>query len=182
MGASGWVEFVEYEADFGEGLWKARRGVFEAGRYQAPAGAEGVDLEGLSDDDVKAMMAEAVGLPVEYIDEMEGMAPGGVGAPRPRDELDERIGRMLALTMDSGSHSILDMVRVGDERGLGVVTPVRDEELERIVGTSRPTRGDVEEHVEALLGLRDRWEGSVVVVYGDDGAPTELCFLGFSGD
>lgn len=182
MGATCWVRYVPYEADFGEALWKARREVFEAGDYAAPYGMSGDEAGAPSDEDVQASMAEFLGVDAADLEGFEEMVPESVRGPAPRDELDERIAGMLNMTMDQGSHSILDLVRVGDQPGFGVVTPVPEAELEELVGTARPTRIQVEAIETSLFDRCPRWEGRLVVVHDDTGAPQELCFLGVSGD
>jgi hypothetical protein len=176
------VRYVPYDVDFGETLWRARREAFLAGDYSAPNGISGNEAGAMSDGDVQASMAEFLGVDVADLEEFENMVPEGTQSPAPRDDLDERIARMLTMTMDQGSHSILDVVQVGEWPGIGVVTPVPEAELQELVGTSRPTHPQVAATEAALMERCPRWEGRLVVVHDDQGNPDELCFLGVTGD
>jgi hypothetical protein len=86
-------------------------------------------------------------------------------------------------TQESGTHSILDMVRVlrpGEERGVehglpeyGVIIPTG------LPGVQRLTR----EHVDALEELPYQWgAGHCAVLHDAEGRPAELYFWGASGD
>ncbi|MCZ7542728.1 MAG: hypothetical protein M5R40_03950 [Anaerolineae bacterium] len=39
----------------------------------------------------------------------------------------------------------------------------------------------VEDKADDLIELRERWQGTYVIVY-KDGVPDEICFAGYSGD
>lgn len=90
--------------------------------------------------------------------------------------------RMRALGLDTeGTHSILDMTSIGPEPGFGVVAPLDDDQLDALFGTLTPTRAQVEAERGLIEQIRDRWEGTYVVAY-QDGAPSEILFIGVSGD
>ncbi len=72
------------------------------------------------------------------------------------------------------------MVRVGEENGAGVVTPVDEELLQLLYGTIRPSREQVEANMSFLEDI-ERGEGIYIVTYRD-GAPSEILFAGYSYD
>ena len=79
-----------------------------------------------------------------------------------------------------GTRSILDMERVSDEVDYGAVTPVSDEDLINLFGTSRPTREMIESNEELFEAL-ERGQGVYIVAYRDD-QPSEIFFAGYSFD
>jgi hypothetical protein len=89
---------------------------------------------------------------------------------------------MFNLTMDAGSHSILDMQRVSAKPGFGNVVPMTEAEMQQIPGTTKPTVADVEEAKDRPWQRCRRWEGLLVVIHDDAGAPSEISFLGAPGD
>jgi hypothetical protein len=78
-----------------------------------------------------------------------------------------------------GTRSILDMERVGDQPGYGVVAPVSSDVLIRCYGTLQPTRQMIEEN--PLYANVDRGQGIYVIAY-KDGQPSEIFFAGCSYD
>ena len=84
-----------------------------------------------------------------------------------------------------GTRSIVDMDDVGDtpadpdDPQHGVVSPLSEEMLLELFGTTEPTR----EMVQDLSFMEDveRGTGVYVVVY-DRGKPSEICFAGYSYD
>ena len=100
------------------------------------------------------------------------------GGRKPPTTIDEG----LELNAESGTHSILDVVDVVDEREAGYVAPIPEDELERFFGTTRPTRDMVDtSEVFELVEDWGRYEGAYFLLYSGD-RPTEVCFVGFSGD
>ena len=92
---------------------------------------------------------------------------------------------------EGGTSSIIDCprIRLGvpeDDAGWlnwhirGTVIPLSDAELERAVGTTRPTAA----HREPLEAQADRarWTGRCTILYGADGQPENWYFWGHSGD
>jgi hypothetical protein len=79
-----------------------------------------------------------------------------------------------------GTRSILDMERVGQSPGLGVLVLLPLEHLEELYGTQRPTREMIEQNMEFLDEI-ERGEGVYIIVY-KDGNPSEIFFAGFSYD
>ncbi|NBE84893.1 hypothetical protein [Micromonospora rubida] len=83
---------------------------------------------------------------------------------------------------ESGTHSILDMIRVvteSEKPDYGTVQPVTTREARRCAGTEVLTR----EHVEAIVGLAEQsWFGRCAVLHDATGRPDEIYFWGRSGD
>ena len=79
-----------------------------------------------------------------------------------------------------GTRSILDMERISAEPDYGAVTPLSDEALIDLFGTTKPTREMLESSDELFESL-ERGQGVYVVAYQDD-KPSELFFAGYSFD
>jgi hypothetical protein len=80
----------------------------------------------------------------------------------------------------NGTRSILDLDRVSDETDFGVVTPLGDDALEELFGTTRPTREMVEGNFDFWEDL-ERGQGIYIVLH-KGGQPDELFFAGYSYD
>jgi len=82
----------------------------------------------------------------------------------------------------SGTHSVIDMTQVADEPGYNTVAPAPPEYLLELFGTTQPAASAVESAIEAaaMHGF-GRWHGMYLLAYAD-GAPTEIFFVGHSGD
>lgn len=102
------------------------------------------------------------------------------GRPSSLEEL--RAAKEIEEFWEAGTHSILDMDRVGDDEQVGVVRPLTSGELEGVFGTREPSAVEFEqvETPEQLL-LGERWTGRSLVLY-KDGKPDEVYFWGYSGD
>jgi small ligand-binding sensory domain FIST len=81
---------------------------------------------------------------------------------------------------ESGTGSILDMVRVGKKREFRVITPIAAEQLELLYGTKEPSREQVVGNMEFFEEI-DRGEGIYIITYRD-GAASEILFAGYSVD
>jgi hypothetical protein len=79
-----------------------------------------------------------------------------------------------------GTRSILDMERIADEPDFGAVTPLSDEDLDDLFGTSKPTREMIESNDDLFEAL-ERGQGVYIVAYRD-GKPSEIFFAGYSFD
>jgi hypothetical protein len=79
-----------------------------------------------------------------------------------------------------GTRSIIDLGRISEEPEMGAVTPLKEEELEELFGTTHPTREMVEANDELWERL-DRFQGICIVLYKDD-QPDEIFFAGYSCD
>ncbi|MEC7523023.1 MAG: hypothetical protein VYE22_24310 [Myxococcota bacterium] len=93
----------------------------------------------------------------------------------------KRIAALRVRCAEDGTHSILDIDRVGDQAGYGTAGPLAADELRALFGTLEPTRSQVTGAQDSLIGRRRRGMASHVVVLAD-GAPTGITFAGVSGD
>jgi hypothetical protein len=78
-----------------------------------------------------------------------------------------------------GTRSILDLSRVTKRPELGAVSPLPDETLLDLYGTTRPTREMVEQGADSEY--IERGQGIYIIVYRDD-QPDEILFAGYSYD
>jgi hypothetical protein len=79
-----------------------------------------------------------------------------------------------------GTRSILDIERIADEPDYGAVTPLSDDDLVNLFGTSKPTREMIESN-DDLFEAIERGQGVYIVAYRDD-RPSEIFFAGYSFD
>ena len=91
---------------------------------------------------------------------------------------------LIELNGEAGTHSIIDM-----DGGLGAtpefaaVALLTPEQLQRMFDTEYPDHALVENRLESgeLYSFCRNWEGVCILVYTNN-VPTEICFLGCSGD
>jgi hypothetical protein len=79
-----------------------------------------------------------------------------------------------------GTRSILDLERFSDEPDFGAVTPLPDDALLQLYGTTRPTHEMIVRNMDFFEDL-DRGHGTSIVVY-KGGQPDEIFFAGYSYD
>jgi hypothetical protein len=79
-----------------------------------------------------------------------------------------------------GTRSILDIGGIGDNVEFGVAAPLKDEAMEELYETTKPTRQMIEDNMDFFESI-DRGEAIYIVVY-KDGKPDELLFAGYSFD
>ena len=79
-----------------------------------------------------------------------------------------------------GTRSILDVEAVGDSPDFGVAAPLGDAVLQRLYGTSKPTRQMIEANMDFFEEI-DRGQAIYIIAYRD-GKPDELFFAGYSYD
>ena len=96
------------------------------------------------------------------------------------------IDELIERNAEDGTHSIIDMESVTkDWRPYEAdVSPVSDDDLQRLFGTPSPTRPQVEASKSDVMGVveaRPGWTGSYIVTF-EDGRPDQLFFFGISGD
>jgi hypothetical protein len=72
------------------------------------------------------------------------------------------------------------MERISHEADYGAVTPLSEEDLLDLFGTTKPTREMVESNDE-LFDALERGQGVYIVTYQDD-KPSEIFFAGYSFD
>jgi hypothetical protein len=95
------------------------------------------------------------------------------------------IDEAMVATLQSGTHSIIDVVEIADlpwqEDGYGIY-PIPQEDVLRIFGTLKPTHnqvGSIDSYDEGLE--YSRFQGFYLIVY-KDGEPNEIYFEGASGN
>jgi hypothetical protein len=79
-----------------------------------------------------------------------------------------------------GTRSILDLDHIADEPDFFAVTPLDEDVLEELYGTSQPTHAMIERNMDFLEDV-DRGHGIYIIVY-KDGQPDEIFFAGYSFD
>jgi len=79
-----------------------------------------------------------------------------------------------------GTRSILDLDYVSDEPEPEAVTPLDEEFLEELYGTTRPTRQQVLDNMDFFEEV-ERGQGILITLYRDD-RPDEYLFAGYSFD
>jgi hypothetical protein len=79
-----------------------------------------------------------------------------------------------------GTRSILDLDHFSDEPDFGAVTPLADEVLQDLFGTTQPTHEMIMKNMDFFEDI-DRGHGTCIIVY-KDGHPDELFFAGYSYD
>jgi hypothetical protein len=78
------------------------------------------------------------------------------------------------------TRSILDLDHFSDEPDFGAVTPLSDEALKELYGTTQPTHEMIAENMDFLEDI-DRGQGTCITIY-KDGKPDEIFFAGYSYD
>ena len=81
---------------------------------------------------------------------------------------------------ESGTRSILDLDHVSDTPDFCAVTPLDDAALQRLYGTTKPTREMVEENMGFFEDV-ERLHGVYIILY-KGGKPHEILFAGYSAD
>lgn len=79
-----------------------------------------------------------------------------------------------------GTRSILDIEHAAQQRGYGSVSPLSDERLVELFGTTLPSHTMIETNTDFFDEIA-RGQGIYIVVYDDD-QPSELFFAGYSYD
>jgi len=170
MGASSWSYFVPYREDIGAALEALRKRVFQTREYLDPDAS--------------------------LLQVFSGRAAGKKLLDRLPDELREEIRKEISLrrarrpaTIEDlleragagGTHSILDIVKIGARPGRAAAAPLGPAQRRKLYGTLKPDRVQVETRLYELMNLRPAWKACYVVVYRD-GRPSEICFAGSSGE
>jgi hypothetical protein len=97
------------------------------------------------------------------------------------NERPETIEELLEMVAEDGTHSVLDIERVGESPEFGVAAPLTQSLIERAFGGARPTHDQVEAKWDQIAEPLDRWQAYYVTIY-KDGEPAEYAFIGCSGD
>lgn len=163
MGASGWHYYVPYESDFGAALARLQQQVFASGDYYHRG-------KGRKPRSIKELLHRNAEEGTHSILDITrvGARPTKPGAEdfTPRPDLDEA----------ARSRWVEDLIsRIGSVREL------HPDDLVELFGTTMPTRKQVEDRQDEIMEMRTRGSGTIVVIY-EGKQPTELLFIGFSGD
>ncbi|NDJ75059.1 MAG: hypothetical protein GYB65_02275 [Chloroflexi bacterium] len=166
MGATGWSYFVPYQADINAALQALRQDVFESGKYFHLS-----DIVPFADD-IMNIMPEGFADMLQQDAEELGL-----------DDLPEptTIEELLELNAESGTHSILDIEGISATPGFASAAPLSVDQLLELFGTEQPNHAQVEAKIHDIYDLRERWQGTYVIVYKDR-EPEEILFVGYSGD
>jgi hypothetical protein len=106
--------------------------------------------------------------------------PSPVGPDSPAPAARHRtIREAIRAAGADGTRSILDLERVSKEARSGAVAPFPDEVLLDLYGTTRPTRGMVEQGADSEY--LERGQGVYIILYRGD-RPDEIFFAGLSYD
>ena len=178
MGATGWKYFVPYQADLEAALQQLREKVFAEGQYLSGVGITRPDMEaalkacGADTESVLqgfAAQASDPELPAEtrnkfatLVQQLRQLDESGAALPKPNsiEELLERQGA-------SGTHSILDIVRISTTPDFGTVGPLSLPKLIEVFGTERPSHAQIQsKYEEGALEeyFTERWQGIYVIV------------------
>jgi hypothetical protein len=173
MGASGWTYFVQYQPDINQALQDLHNQTFQQRAFeQSEPYWRSLSFEAFLPPDPELMPEDIAGYRAEYERLQALLEPTTINALR------EWQG-------DQGTHSVLDILGVSQERTFQYVSPLTTEELVEMFDTTEPTRQTIEEALadpyHDLHDARDRWEGVYIILYRG-GEPCEICFTGFSGD
>ena len=103
----------------------------------------------------------------------------GADARAPGAQHASILDALLASDAD-GTRSILDLFSVEDTPGDNVAHRLSDEQLQQLLGTTRPTH-EIIENCDDLFEPIERGQGVCIVVYKDD-QPDEIFFAGYSFD
>jgi hypothetical protein len=79
-----------------------------------------------------------------------------------------------------GTRSVLDMERVAQKPGYGVVAALPPARLVELFGTERPSRATIEENMDFFDEI-ERGQGIYIVAYANE-QPSEIFFAGYSYD
>lgn len=199
MGATSWQYFVPYQANVEAALQRLRSEVFAREEYapaitvtkaQLDTALKGVGSDWESNLAFFKAQASDTKLPqttrdkfltlANQLEQMRKSGKSGQGSVAKPQTIDE----LLQSRGESGTHSILDMVRVSPTPELGAVSPLPKSEVVKVFGSEMPTRLQIEKKTKAgaLEGCTSkRWQGIYIIAY-QDAKPVEILFAGCSGD
>lgn len=90
------------------------------------------------------------------------------------------IAMLLLQAAQQGTHSVLDIVRVGKKAAHATAIPLPESLLRKTFGTIQPTRAQVEK-ADLTFAQDLNWQAVYFAIYRD-GTPQEWVFVGSSGD
>lgn len=161
MGASGWKYFVPYSPDINRALHDLRQKVFETNAYHFPLEVH------FTVEEYQSLSEEALTAKIEEL--------------RKAQRRPQSIDELLRMNGETGTHSIIDIESVSATPDYGKVAPLSQQQLLQLFNTDSPTHTMIEARVDDLYTLRQRWQGTYIVVYQDH-QPDEIFFIGYSGD
>jgi hypothetical protein len=168
MGSNPYFYFTRYQPDVQAALEDLRQQEFTAGRYDP------------------AMQAAN---PPSYMFQFK--FPPGDGSPAPGARHGS-IEEAMDAAAESGTGSILDIMRISDEPDFLAACPLPSDELMALFGTTKPTRDLVERIVVGSQNFADslvldfweridRGQGRYIIIY-ESSEPREIFFAGMSVD
>jgi len=166
MGASSWQYFVPYQSNIQKALDELRAEVFQSGKYYIGEPVWHSIDESEYDEYPEEDMREEL---KEWLRRMKSM------------DKPITIEDLLEWNGEDGTHSILDITRVSVKPDFGTISPLAHEELISMFGTHEPTSIMIEQKANKIMELRERWQGTYIIVY-KDGLPEQIYVAGFSGD
>jgi len=131
-------------------------------------------LDGLREREFRAGRYHPVVSDLDF-DDQEALLALLPGAEH--DDIDDAVEAASA----DGTRSILDIEVVDDEPGYSTASPFPARQIQQALGTATPTRAQVEDGLDDLIGEIERGHCLYLTVYAD-GAPRELFFAGYSYD
>ena len=207
MGATSWRYYTPYHPDTAAALRALRADVFARREYVDPTGPLDDRLRqtarrlGQDPDAAEVRQQIANSLRVQQaIDtgDTRGLSPGdrafawrvrefaelaarlGAAPPPPPGRPPASVEELLERAAECGTHSVLDVERVGRRPAFGVAVPMTPAAVRRAFGTAGPTHAQVEEHWADIAERLGRWQARYLAVYLD-GRPHEYAFIGCSG-
>jgi hypothetical protein len=201
MGATGWKYFVPYEPDISAALQRLKQDVFARGEYVFGHGLPQKDFDSrvkrllpvyearmkenfakADDSSQSDMVRVAARHAAEHMKkELEKFR---TSERKPSGKKPKTIAELLKQQAENGTHSILDITSVSSAEEFGAVSPLPKTKLVEVFGTETPSRAQIDELYESgsLEELAsERWQGVYIVAYRD-GSPSEIAFIGCSGD
>jgi hypothetical protein len=181
MGASGWHSRVSYQDDIGAALRQARQTAYDQNdfyRVEADQHARSMDEEayvawGLEQRKVSvpAELADVEWTGGEFRDEWRAAQVTVTGPDS-----------LLDAQPFSGAHSVIDMTHMSASPDYNAVAPAPEEFLLAEFGTAQPSVEAIEKALDEhrLHGFR-RWHGMYLIGH-TNGQPTDIFFVGASGD
>lgn len=210
MAATGWLVYCTYTHDVNISLQQLRQTVFDRREFRLPGDlVDGTaarksksapptsDLQKLHqisrelDQALKGLgfdttdsekQTRDVGRMLEQVDK-KGFVFAAREALESSGPPPATIDELLAQCAAAGTHSILDIQHISPTPQWGAATPLSDEQLQTLFGTTRPTRAMIQsaEQSGKLHELCTRWHAVYLTVF-EEGEPVEYAFAGVSGD
>ena len=155
MGSHPWKSVTTYSSDPAAALARAQKEVFERGEYG-------------------------------FLHKMKPLleafaAAGKEPPPLPPEPKAGSIDEAREIAAESGTCSVLDVVKLGKKPGPGVAGPLSARVLEAAVGADRPTLAQAESGLVALYQRLGRGQATYIVCYEND-QPAYYLVIGMSYD